>query len=218
MRLLRAREDFGERGLGAFGRQAAQHVVGAELDDQRVRPRRHAPVVAREPVVGGFSGNAGVGDLDVVALGAQGAFAELRETPARRQAVTRRQAVAERDEMQRARLRPGRRRTARDASKRRAAWTRRAKCPYEALPPREFDVTMSYSCRRIARCRLEPRATGAARVHILRKVSLTIGARRGGRAGRRLGLGQIDAADDDRRARAARQRRRSSSTASRYNA
>ena len=48
---------------------------------------------------------------------------------------------------------------------------------------------------------------GAARVHILRDVGLTIAQRRGGRHCRRLRLGQIDAPDDHGRARAARQRR-----------
>ena len=55
-------------------------------------------------------------------------------------------------------------------------------------------------------------------MHILRDVSLTIARGEAVGAGRPVGLGQVDAADDHGRARAARQRRDPRSTASRIEA
>ena len=105
MRLLRALQDLPERRLGGRRRPTAQHVVGAEFDQQRVGPCRHAPVVAREPVRGRFTRNAGVGHLHVPPLGLQGAREDLGKPLAGRKAEARGQAVAERDDAQRS---PGR--------------------------------------------------------------------------------------------------------------
>ena len=55
----------------SVGLQAAQHVVGAEFDDQRVGVGRNRPVVAREAVLGGVARDAGVDHRDVKTLGSQ---------------------------------------------------------------------------------------------------------------------------------------------------
>ncbi len=97
-------EDLRQRRLGGVRVHAAQHVVGAEFDDQRVRARRHAPIVAREPVGRGVAGDAGVDDLDVPAAAFERALEDVGKRLARRQSVAGGQAVAERDDAQRPRL------------------------------------------------------------------------------------------------------------------
>ncbi len=51
--------------------EPAQHVVGAERDDDAVGLVRHRPVEAGEAVGGGIAGDAGVGHLGRNALGLQ---------------------------------------------------------------------------------------------------------------------------------------------------
>ena len=92
-----------QRRLRRRGRLAAQHVVGAKLDDQRVGVLRHRPVVAREAVRGRIAGDAGVDDLDVPALGAKRRFEAIGKSLARRQTVSGGQAVAQGHEAKRAR-------------------------------------------------------------------------------------------------------------------
>ena len=87
----------------SFGRQAAQHVVGAELDDQRVRVRRDRPIVAREPVLRGVARDARVDDLHVPTPGAQRRLELVGKRLSRRHAVPGGEAVAKDDEAQRAR-------------------------------------------------------------------------------------------------------------------
>ena len=92
-----------QRRLRRRGRLTAQHVVGAELDDERVGVLRHRPVVAREAVRGRIAGDAGVDHLDVPALGAKRRFEAVGKSLARRQAVSSRQAVAQGHEAKRPR-------------------------------------------------------------------------------------------------------------------
>src|SRR5215813_5010776 len=47
----------------------AQHVIGAELDDDGIRPLRHRPVEPGEPAGSGIAGDPRIGDLDREALG-----------------------------------------------------------------------------------------------------------------------------------------------------
>ena len=48
---------------------AAQHVIGAELEDHRIRPLRHRPVQAGKPAGRSVAGHPGIGDLHRDALG-----------------------------------------------------------------------------------------------------------------------------------------------------
>ena len=63
---------------------AAQHIVGAEFDDQRVGPFGHAPVESRQTIGGGVAGDAGVDDLDVPALRFERARQHVRKRLPRR--------------------------------------------------------------------------------------------------------------------------------------
>ena len=93
------------RGTGRV--EPAQHVVGAELEDHPVGAVGHRPVEPVEPAGGGVAGDARIGDLDLVALGLQGALQHGREGGLLRQAVAGAQAVAERHEADRLALRLG---------------------------------------------------------------------------------------------------------------
>ena len=83
-----------QRRLRRVGLQAAQHVVGAELDDQRVGVSRNRPVVAGEAVGGRVAGDAGVDDLDIPTLGAKRRLEAIGKRLAGRQAKSGGQAVA----------------------------------------------------------------------------------------------------------------------------
>ena len=89
--------------------KAAQHVVGAELDDQRVGVRRHGPVISRQPVCGRIAGHPGVEDIHVPTPGAKRRLQTIREGLAGRQAEAGGQAVSQDDEANR----PGRARRSR---------------------------------------------------------------------------------------------------------
>ena len=112
MRVARLGEDLRQRDLGRRRVGAAQHVVGAEFDDDRVGVLRHAPVEAREAVGGGVAGDAGVDDLDFPAFRLQRARQHVGKRLARRQAVAGGEAVAERDQLQRLAPPPARRKRA----------------------------------------------------------------------------------------------------------
>ena len=60
-----------ERGARHLRLDAAQHVVGAKFDDDRVGAFRHRPVEPGQPVGRGIAGDAGIGDVDGNALGRQ---------------------------------------------------------------------------------------------------------------------------------------------------
>ena len=92
-----------QRRLRRLGLHAPQHIVAAQLDNERVGVFGHRPVVAGEPVGGRVAGDAGVDDLDVPALGAKRRFEAIGKRLAGRQAVSGRQAVAQGDEAKRAR-------------------------------------------------------------------------------------------------------------------
>ncbi len=74
MRRPRPLENVRERPLGRLGIEAAQHVVRAELDDQRIGVGRHRPVVAGEAVRRRIARDAGVNDHHVPALGLERRF------------------------------------------------------------------------------------------------------------------------------------------------
>ena len=79
-------------------------------------------------------------------------------------------------------------------------------CPYEGDPAFRISGTMSLPAVAMRGVDLSL-GRGAARVHILRDVSLTIAQGRGGRRRRAVGLGQVDPAHDHGRARTAGPRR-----------
>src|SRR5215831_2320678 len=64
-----AAHDLGECLARDLRIDAAQHVVGAELDDDRIGPLRHRPVEAGEATGSGIAGDPRIGDLDREALG-----------------------------------------------------------------------------------------------------------------------------------------------------
>ena len=72
-----------------------QSVVGAQFDDRRVGLVGEGPVKACQAAGGGIAGNPGVDDPNRLAGGAQRCLETGREGVWARQAVTRRQAVAE---------------------------------------------------------------------------------------------------------------------------
>ena len=97
------REDFGER-LARHGRiDAAQRVVGAELDDDDVGLRRHRPFEPRQAVRRRVAGHAGIRHGHVVPARAKRGFELLGKGLAGADAISRRQAVAERDDADRLR-------------------------------------------------------------------------------------------------------------------
>ena len=67
--LGQAAHDLLERRARDLGIDPAQHVVGAELDDDGIGALRHRPVEPRKPAGGGVAGDPGIGDLDREALG-----------------------------------------------------------------------------------------------------------------------------------------------------
>ena len=66
--LRQSAQDGVERGARHLRLDPAQHVVGAELEDDRIGALRHRPVQPRQPVGGGIAGDAGIGDLGGDAL------------------------------------------------------------------------------------------------------------------------------------------------------
>ena len=94
-------QNRGERRSRRLGLEAAQHVVGAELDDQRVGVSRNRPVVPLKPVGGRVAGNAGIEHLDVPTLGAKRRLQAIRKGLAGRQTETSGQAVSQGDEADR---------------------------------------------------------------------------------------------------------------------
>ncbi len=75
---------------------AAQHVVGAELDDHRIGAVRHRPVEPRQPARGGVAGDARIGDLDREALGRERLLELGREGVVGRKPVAGGERIAER--------------------------------------------------------------------------------------------------------------------------
>ena len=102
---VRLFQDLAERLFRLARVCAAQHVVGAEFDDHRIRPLGNAPIKSSEAARGGVAGNAGVGDLDVQSLRFQRSLQGVGKRLAGRQSLTGGEAVAERDDAQRPRLR-----------------------------------------------------------------------------------------------------------------
>ena len=87
---------------------AAQHVVGAEFDDDAIRPVGHRPVQPVEPGRGGIARHTRVDDFDLVPARPEGSLQNGREGGISRQPVARTQAVAESHDGQRAALCPSR--------------------------------------------------------------------------------------------------------------
>ena len=84
-----------------LGIDAAQHVVGAEFDDDRVGAVGDRPVEPRQSARGGVARDAGILDLDIVTPGLQRAFELRRKGVLRRQAVAGGERIAERHNLQR---------------------------------------------------------------------------------------------------------------------
>ena len=87
--------------LRHLGADAAQHVVGAELEDDDPRVVGHRPVEAGQAAARRVAGNPGIGDQNIVTARLQRRFELLREGLARRKLVSGHQAVAEADDAHR---------------------------------------------------------------------------------------------------------------------
>ncbi len=94
-------EDRIERPARAGGIEAAQHVVGAEFEDDAVGAVGERPIEPRKAVFCRIAGDAGIDDADVIARLAQRFFQYGGEGGVGRQKVARRQAVAESDDLER---------------------------------------------------------------------------------------------------------------------
>jgi hypothetical protein len=109
---LQLLDDLRQSVAGDGGVDAAQHVVGAELDDDDVGLRGNGPFEPRQPVGGGVARHAGIDDGDVVAARLERHLKLLGEGFAWADAEPRRQAVAKRDDpygVRRSRGKPGER-------------------------------------------------------------------------------------------------------------
>ncbi len=94
-------QDCIERGARHLGLDAAQHVVGAEFDDDRIGALRHRPIEPGKPVGGGIAGDAGIGDVGADAVVGQRRLQPRHEAVFVGKAVARGQRIAERDDMDR---------------------------------------------------------------------------------------------------------------------
>ncbi|MGY4381355.1 hypothetical protein ACVWZ3_008994 [Bradyrhizobium sp. i1.3.6] len=98
---LQSLDDVGQRSTRQIGVDAAQRVVGAELDDHAVGSVRDRPV---EPVTAagrGISGHARIGHLDRYAFGLQGFLKFCGECVLGREAEASAQGIAENDQLDR---------------------------------------------------------------------------------------------------------------------
>ena len=80
---------------------AAKRVVGAKLDDYRIRIFANRPVYSREAAAERIAGHAGVDNVDIVAACFEGTFQPSREGFVRGKTEAGRQAVSEGDDRQR---------------------------------------------------------------------------------------------------------------------
>ena len=103
---LRSGDDLGQILLHAGDGQAAQAVVGAELDDQDPHVAFERPVEAAQAARRRVARDAGVDDLVRIPLGVEPRLNQRRDRLFLRQAVARGEAVAEKHD---ARARPRRR-------------------------------------------------------------------------------------------------------------
>ncbi len=94
-------EDLIERGLGDLGIDAAQHVVGAQLDDHCVGARGHGPVEPRETAACGVARYPGIRDVDSDALCRKCTRELGGEGLIRRQAETGGERIAQGDDLHR---------------------------------------------------------------------------------------------------------------------
>ena len=92
--------------LGDVGGDAAQHVVGAELQDDQSGAVGNRPVEPRQAAARRVAGHAGVDHLDVVAPGFERGLQLFGKGFARIEPVSGHKAVAEADDAIRARQSP----------------------------------------------------------------------------------------------------------------
>ncbi len=84
-----------------FRLDAAQHVVGAEFDNDRIGAVRHRPVEPGKAVGGGIAGDAGIGDRYGGAFGGKRRLQPRHKAVLVGKPVARGQRIAERDNMDR---------------------------------------------------------------------------------------------------------------------
>ena len=94
-------EDRIERLARAGGIEAAQHIVGAEFEDDAIGAVGKRPIESRKAVFRRIAGDAGIDDADIIARLAQRLFQYGGEGGVGGQEVARRQAVAEGDDLER---------------------------------------------------------------------------------------------------------------------
>jgi hypothetical protein len=108
--------------FGDLRRHAAQHVVGAEFQDDEIGILRYGPIETREPAARRIPRNAGIHDHDIVTLRPHGLLELFRKALAGIQTVSSHQAVSEADDL--VRLGRGRRRQADEGQSRAGQRTR----------------------------------------------------------------------------------------------
>ena len=98
-RFADSRQDRVEIGLHPVRGQAAQAVVGAELDDHDLRRIGERPVEPRQPAGAGVARDPGIDHPPPVTRRPERAFEPRREGVFARKSIARRQAVAENDDL-----------------------------------------------------------------------------------------------------------------------
>ena len=185
--------------------EAAQHVVGAELDDHPVHVVVERPADARQPAGGGVAGDAGVDHRHVRRAVRVQPGLELRH-----EALAPRAGRSPRSANRRRRgcaPRPPPRRPAPASAASASARLRIAPpcpiCPDGTAACRGRVHMSSPVLSRSSRSRMwrSPSRGNAGPVNILRGVTLQRGARRDAGPRRAVGIGQVLAADADGRAR-----------------
>ena len=88
-----------EIGFGLAGIQAAERVIGAELDDHHLGILGQGPVEPGEPAGRGVARNPAVQDPGIEALSPQGLLELGHETLSGRQPIARRQAVSQGEDL-----------------------------------------------------------------------------------------------------------------------
>ncbi len=179
---MRRLHDLGKRATRHLGIDAAQHVVGAKLEDHRVGAVRHRPVEPRQSARAGVAGNAGIGDLDGEPLGLERRLQLRRKRGAGRELKAGHQRIAEHHHLDgplgsRQPFRSIASQSSANVAKR---WTMQAHFPYERgataerTPDSMNDSSNAGPAIALSGVNLSL-GRGAARVHILKDIDLHIG-------------------------------------------
>ena len=174
-------EDGVQRRLGGFRVDAAQSVIGAQLENNGIGVVRHRPVESTEPARGGVARYAGIDDRDRMALGLERGLEPGGEGGAGGQAETGGERIPEGHDFEHTvgGVRSVRRvrATTTTISTSAKRWTQTAEFPYERGCERRGRMTNTFHAGpavALAGVNLSL-GHGAARVHILKDIALDIG-------------------------------------------